>query len=191
MRYLVPAIERIYPEAGPGTRVLDVGCGNGYLANQFAQKGCTVVGIDASRMGIGHARQAYPQIRFEQQLISEHNLDDLEEDPFDLVVSTEVVEHLYAPRIWAKGAFHALRPGGDLVATTPHHGYVKNLVISLKGGWDNHWKPLKDGGHIKFWSKRTLSMLLEEAGFEDLRFVGAGRAPFLWMSMVVRGRRPD
>jgi 2-polyprenyl-3-methyl-5-hydroxy-6-metoxy-1,4-benzoquinol methylase len=39
--------------------------------------------------------------------------------PFDLVLSTEVVEHCYAPRLWAAAAFTALRPGGLLIASTP------------------------------------------------------------------------
>ena len=47
-----------------------------------------------------------------------------------------------------------------------------------------------DGGHIKFWSRRTLSALLEEVGFGRLEFRGAGRLPYLWNSMILSARRP-
>src|SRR5436189_41464 len=110
--------------------------------------------------------------------------------PFDIVVSTEVVEHLYAPRVWARACFQALKQGGRFICTTPYHGYWKNLAISLLGHWDKHLNPLWDGGHIKLWSEATLHRLLEEAGFVNFQARGAGRIPVLWMTMVARADRP-
>lgn len=118
-------------------------------------------------------------------------IDHLQAPAFDLVISTEVIEHVYAPREWAKGCLRALRPGGRLICTTPYHGYVKNLAISLLGRWDFHVDPLWDGGHIKLWSPRSLSRLLTEAGFVNLKFRGAGRLPFLWMTMIVSAEAPE
>lgn len=179
--------------AGPdfeGKRVLDVGCGNGYLCGEFLRHGCNVVGIDLSESGISVARRAYPSGRFEVLAADERVLENLAEDPFDIVISSEVVEHLYAPRAYARGCYAAVKPGGTFICSTPYHGYLKNLVIALRGDWDNHANPLWDGGHIKLWSKRTLRTLLEEAGFVDFAFRGAGRLPALWMTMVARCRRP-
>jgi 2-polyprenyl-6-hydroxyphenyl methylase/3-demethylubiquinone-9 3-methyltransferase len=107
-----------------------------------------------------------------------------------LIVSTEVVEHLYAPRAYVKGAFAALKPGGRFICTTPYHGYLKNLALALVNGWDRHWDPLWDGGHIKLWSRATLEKLLSEAGFGNLQFRGAGRLPGLWMTMILSGDKP-
>lgn len=53
-----------------------------------------------------------------------------------------------------------------------------------------HANPLWDGGHIKLWSRKTLTRLLAEAGFVNLRFRGVGRLPGFWMTMVVRGDKP-
>ena len=69
--------------------------------------------------------------------------------------------------------------------TTPYHGYLKNLAISVIGGWDRHADPLWDGGHIKFFSRRTITRLLNEAGFRVVSFNGVGRLHYLWKSMVV------
>lgn len=173
-----------------GTRVLDVGCGNGFTCGEFIRRGCQVVGIDLSTQGIKIARDTYPEGRFEQLPADDKLLENLGEDPFDLIVSTEVVEHLYAPREYARGCFKALIPGGRFICTTPYHGYLKNLAIALAGKWDAHADPLWDGGHIKLWSRRTLSRLLSEAGFVNLQFRGVGRAPGLWMTMAMCGQRP-
>lgn len=175
---------------GKGTRVLDVGCGNGSTAAAFLERGCDVLGIDLSESGIAIAREAHPRGRFERMEMDEGLLGRLQVAPFDLVVSTEVVEHLYDPRKYARGCFAALRAGGRLVLTTPYHGYLKNLAISVLGRWDTHADPLWDGGHIKLWSKATLGRLLQEAGFVNLRFRGAGRVPWLWKTMVVSADKP-
>lgn len=179
--------------AGPlkaGTRVLDVGCGNGAACAEFIKRGCKVVGVDPSEQGIDWARRSFPQGRFELLGADRDILNRLDEEPFDVVISTEVVEHLYAPREWASGCFVALKPGGRFICTTPYHGYWKNLLISLLGKWDSHADPLWDGGHIKLWSRRTLSGLLKEAGFRNVQFRGAGRMPGLWMTMIAKAEKP-
>lgn len=173
-----------------GTRVLDIGCGAGVLCAAFQKQGCHAVGVDLSESGISLARQHFPGCRFELLGVNELTLDRLGEAPFDIVVSTEVIEHLYAPRVLPRAAFAALKPGGVFVVTTPYHGFAKNLAISLSNHWDVHADPLWDGGHIKLFSRKTLLCILEEAGFRDLRLRGVGRLPYLWMSMAVVGRKP-
>lgn len=189
-RHFMPPIFELCGELKAGTQVLDVGCGNGYTAGQFLARGCQVVGIDLSESGIRLARAAYPTGRFEVMGAGDNLLDQLSVPPFDLVISTEVVEHLYAPRDYIRGIYSALKPGGRFICTTPYHGYLKNLTLSLMNKWDVHANPLWDGGHIKLWSRKTLGELLTEAGFVNLQFRGAGRLPGLWMTMVMAGDKP-
>lgn len=188
--HFMPHVLALAGQLAQGARVLDVGCGNGFTCGEFLKLGCKVVGIDLSEQGIGIARKSYTAARFEVLPADANLLRALNEPPFDLIVSTEVVEHLYDPRSYARGCFAALRPGGRLICTTPYHGYLKNLVLALTGKWDAHANPLWDGGHIKLWSRQTLSHLLTETGFQDLQFRGAGRLPFLWMTMVLAGDKP-
>ena len=77
---------------------------------------------------------------------------------------------------------------GTLIITTPYHGYFKNLALAAAGKLDGHFTVLWDGGHIKFFSRRTLTALLELEGFEVTAFCGAGRWPYLWKSMVLAAR---
>jgi 2-polyprenyl-6-hydroxyphenyl methylase/3-demethylubiquinone-9 3-methyltransferase len=117
-------------------------------------------------------------------------LDHLAEPPFDYVSCLEVIEHVYDPQSLLRGCFRALRPGGVFICSTPYHGYLKNLGISLLDRWDKHLHPSRVGGHIKFFSRRTLFPLMHEAGFVNLRFHGVGRFPYLWMSMLITGEKP-
>ncbi len=188
--YLHPAAEALFPSIRPGMRVLDVGCGNGYWAGWFIDRGCQVVGLDPSESGIAVARKSQPKGRFEAEVVSTNILTQLNEEPFDLVVSFEVVEHVYSPETWARGCFSALKPGGTLVCSTPYHGYWKNLLIGITGKWDHHHQPMNEGGHIKFWSVPTLEQQLMAVGFEKCQFRGAGRWPGLWKSMVLGTKRP-
>jgi len=110
---------------------------------------------------------------------------------FDVAIATEVIEHLVRPFNLPHFAKQLLRPGGHLIISTPYHGYLKNLILSLTNRWDAHLNPFWDGGHIKFWSYKTLSQLLNESGFRIVRFIGAGRLPFLWKSMIVVAQKAE
>jgi hypothetical protein len=63
-----------------------------------------------------------------------------------------------------------------LLVTTPYHGWLKNVAIAVLNKWHSHHSCLWDGGHIKFWSRASLSELLRQEGFEVIRFSGCGRA---------------
>jgi 2-polyprenyl-6-hydroxyphenyl methylase/3-demethylubiquinone-9 3-methyltransferase len=191
--YLLSPLSQLLPAPDKlaNSSVLDIGCGNGWLTAWLADLGCVATGIDPSSSGIEQARLAHPHLNFYSSPATPDLLQTLGLNPFDLVVSTEVVEHCYAPRVWAAACFNSLRPGGQLICSTPYHGYFKNLALALAGHFDSHFTALWDGGHIKFWSYHTLSQLLTEAGFVDLKFMGAGRIPYLWKSMLFSACKPN
>ena len=106
-----------------------------------------------------------------------------------MVITSDVIEHLYRPADLLEAAASLLKPAGHIVVTTPYHGYLKNLALSITGKMDWHFSALDDGGHIKFFSVKTLSELLLRHGFCDLRFSFYGRAPFLWKNMICLARK--
>ena len=163
--------------------VLDLGCGNGSLSHQISQHGYEVVGVEDSASGVLFASQNFPECNFIQSSIYELPYSELE-GKFDIVISAEVIEHLLYPRELIRAAKKCLKPGGKLIITTPYHGYWKNLTLALLGKTDRHFSPLWDGGHIKFFSVKTLNQLLAEEGCEEIKFKFAGRLPYLWKSML-------
>lgn len=94
------------------------------------------------------------------------------------------------PRRYAATLFALVQPGGTAIVSAPYHGYWKNLALAITGRMGAHFTALWDHGHIKFWSIRTLSELLHEAGFADIRFERVGRVPALAKSMIAIARRP-
>lgn len=188
-RYIEPVVLAMAGPMKDGARVLDIGCGGGYLVGRFSRMGCVAVGVDPNPDRLAVARASHPDARFEQMEARPDVLEQLGEQPFDLVVSTEVLEHLYAPEALARGAFRALRAGGHFILSTPFHGYLKNLAIAAAGRSESHYQPLYTGGHIKFFSRSSVFRLLGDAGFEQLEFRGAGRTAGMWKSMVIRGTR--
>jgi 2-polyprenyl-3-methyl-5-hydroxy-6-metoxy-1,4-benzoquinol methylase len=188
--YLLPTIRSLMTDLSRSAKVLDLGCGNGSLTAALSSPGWRMYGVDASESGIWIAKEQYPTITFQCGVIDATLASTLGANSFDAIVCAEVVEHIYYPRDLAKCAYDLLRPGGRLVITTPYHGYLKNLALAVSGKMDQHWTALWDGGHIKFWSWKTLSNLLQEAGFTDFRFHGSGRLPFLWKSMVISCNKP-
>jgi len=170
-----------------GSRVLDAGSGFGLLTEQLAEH-WRVVGIEIAADRVQQARARLPQVAFlEADLSKPIALGE----PYDAIVSVEVIEHVFAPRAFAANLFEALKPGGRLVITTPYNGYLKNVAVAVTGHFDRHVNPLFEGGHIKFWSRATLTTLLMRAGFVDVRFYGLGRLPYLWQTMILTARKPS
>jgi 2-polyprenyl-3-methyl-5-hydroxy-6-metoxy-1,4-benzoquinol methylase len=185
--YLMPSLLEMLSEIGPSNqqklRVLDLGCGNGSLSHLIAQQGYEVVGVEDSQQGVAIARQSFPDCHFINASIYALPYSELA-NSFDIVLSAEVIEHLLYPRELVRAAKKCLKPNGRLILTTPYHGYLKNLVLAISGKMDNHFNPLWDGGHVKFFSVDTLSKLLETENYADIRFKFSGRLPLLWKSML-------
>ncbi|MDH4186704.1 MAG: class I SAM-dependent methyltransferase [Nitrospira sp.] len=189
-QYLLPALLENLAclRLDPGQqRVFELGCGNGSVATALTEAGYDVTGVDPSEEGIAQANHFYPTLK----LASGSAYDNLSEryGQFPVVVSLEVVEHVYFPRKYAATLYDLVEPGGVAILSTPYHGYWKNLALALTGRMDDHFTALWDYGHIKFWSFKTLRLLLEEAGFRDISFQCVGRIPILAKSMMAIARK--
>lgn len=174
MPVFLPILERY---AMPGSRLFEIGAGNGHVAGVLAGRGYEVSGIEPSIDGVRLANQFAPGAKIWAGSV----YDDLSahHGQYDVVYALEVLEHLYAPRELIAQATRLLRPGGALILSTPFHGYWKNLSLAITGKLDAHFTALWDHGHIKFWSEHTLRTLLTEGGLktEDVAFAGR-RYPF-------------
>ena len=187
--YLSAQVVRVIKKLGV-SRVLDLGSGNGVLCGALFDMGVKVVGIERDQGGVDISRRTYPAVKFHRFAVEDDpNRLLAEESPFDAVVSTEVIEHLYSPHLLPAYAAKVLKPAGRLILTTPYHGYLKNLALAVADKWDHHHTVLWSGGHIKFFSRSTLTALLAEHGFTVEQFIGVGRMPYLWKSMLIVARR--
>ncbi len=173
-----------YAPAGQGRRALDVGCGSGHLTAVLGNLGYKAIGVDISSMAIEVAKAKHPECEFRvSPLDGPIPLDD---ESCDLVLCSEVIEHVFDVPGLLSDINRVTRPNGTFFVTTPYHGLLKNLVIAV-ANFAKHFDPF--GGHIRFFDKASLGRGLREAGFNPEVWKGVGRIAPLHMSIFVRARK--
>ena len=163
-------------EIRPSDRVLDLGCGAGDLTAELQSVAASVVGLDVAEAALRRARARHPGIPFVlAELDGELPLPD---NAFDVVWSSEVIEHVADTARWMSEARRVLRPGGRLLLTTPSHGRLKLAV----GGLERYSEPL--GDHLHLYTARSLRGLLVEFDFDQVEVRAAGGWP-LWRRLLL------
>jgi 2-polyprenyl-3-methyl-5-hydroxy-6-metoxy-1,4-benzoquinol methylase len=183
--YLVPSLLEILGSLDivqNQKRIFELGCGNGAVADVLTRQGYQLTGVDVSVQGVEQAQRRHPHLSLQLGSAYDRLADTY--GRFPVVISLEVVEHLYDPRAFARTLFDLVEPSGTAIVSTPYHGYWKNLAMALTGRLDHHFTALWDHGHIKFWSMVTLKQLLQEAGFRSITFRRVGRVPALAKSII-------
>jgi len=167
-------------------KVLDVGCGVGTLALYLSQYAKAVVGIDVSPRAISLARSAQQQCGIKNIIFREGELRDFSSD-FDLVLCTEVIEHIADDRTFAQLLASNLRKDGYLLLTTPNSKNVLNEIGYYK-------KFDVEVGHLRRYTKASLTELLESVGLtvEKIDLVEGPLRSFLFTSkfgILIKGIR--
>ncbi len=171
----------------PGQRVLDLGCGEGRFAAELHRAGAEVLAVDVAQEPLRRAGDAHPEL--ELKLIDGEGEWDLPDASFDVVWAGEVIEHVADTAGWLSEVRRVLRPGGTLLLTTPAHPLLRRLALALApGAWERHLDPR--GDHLRFYTRRSLALLLEHFRFEqvEVRGLGAPPARHVLLASAVRAR---
>ncbi len=142
--------------ARDGARLLDVGCGNGYLSNLLTQKGFTVTGIEHPLGFDGPP----PAIVHDLEL----PLPPLP-GPFDVIVIGDVLEHLRRPGDLLANLRPHLAPNGKILASLPNSGNLYFRLHILFGSFPEDEKGLFDRTHLHFWMLANWRGLFERSGY--------------------------
>jgi SAM-dependent methyltransferase len=106
---------------GPAPRVLDVGCGTGFLLERLAERGYAGLGVDLSPESVEIAQRRLAEIGAADRLRAVvGSAYEPPEGPFDLITLTDVLEHLEDPVACLRALRERLSPGGLLVVSTPN-----------------------------------------------------------------------
>ena len=156
-----------------GSRMLDVGCGDGRFLKAMAARGWSGEGIETDSIAAGLARERSGATIYETPLEN----TPFAEATFDLVSLLHVLEHVPNPRQTLSTAYRLLRPGGKLLLALPN---VRCVEASLFG---RSWYPLDLPRHYWGFRQETLVRLAEECGFvaPALRYL-----PFMFAPQSLR-----
>ncbi len=150
---------------GSGERLLDIGCGEGSMARRLKDRFHELHGIDISPEAV--------KLAVQNGLIAK--VANLNNEPvpytdafFDVVVSLDVIEHIFDPIQFLREIHRILRPGGELVLSTPNIRKIQRIASLIKGRFPRtSYDPVGfDGGHLHYFTSLDLKILLEEQKFK-------------------------
>jgi 2-polyprenyl-3-methyl-5-hydroxy-6-metoxy-1,4-benzoquinol methylase len=168
--------EAVLAHTEPGDRVLEGGVSSGYFAEVLVRAGRRVDGIELDPVAAERARRVCERV-----VVGDLQHIDVEElgGPYDLLLFGDTLEHVPDPVAVLRALANELRPGATLVVSTPN---VANWAIRLGlllGRFRYTDRGILDRTHLRFYTRRTLVEMIEQAGFRVDRVVGTIPVPLL------------
>jgi SAM-dependent methyltransferase len=140
-----------------GGKLLEVGCGYGFLLDEARQ-------FFEIRVGTEFSPQAVELARSRADSIYEGGIDQLPADEkFDCIIVLHVIEHVYRPGAFLNQLCKRLNTGGKMVVATPDMGSLWRRIMG------RYWPSFKFPEHVAFFDERTLSVLMEQNGLVDIK----------------------
>lgn len=147
----------------PPSRVLDLGCSGGLLAERVRELGHHVTGVDYLEVpGVRERTDVFHQADLSRGIPAEVG------DGYDVVIAGDIVEHLPRPRTVLGEIRQLLRPGGQVLLSVPNfgHWYPRTRVALGIFGYDR--RGILDDTHLRFFTRSTLRRLVRDCGFDVL-----------------------
>ena len=144
--------------------VLDIGASSGVFLEEAEKQGWQAYGVEPSTAGT----EALVQKGLQAKQAFAENLP-FEDNHFDWVHSNHVFEHLADPLAAAKEAYRVLKPGGLVFIEVPNQfDNIQFFRHSLMGKIPVRERNIRSIHHLFFFSRKTLRLLLQKAGFRDI-----------------------
>ena len=179
-----------------GSRILDIGCGSGrHACEAYRLKDVTVIAADLSYSNVAEAKN---RLLFHDRLGAHGggrwglSVADITRLPFrdgffDLVICSEVLEHIPDHETAAGELLRVLKPGCHLVVSVPRF-FPERLCWALS---DEYHKA--NQGHIRIYKRKALTDLIERSGAQqwDAHFAHSLHTPYWWLKCLVGPTRND
>lgn len=156
-----------------GRRLLDVGCGYGQLLQTAKDEGWDAAGIDLSEAAV---------VLCQRRGLAAHRTDffdrTLDEQRFDVIVMSELIEHVPSPQRFLKRAEELLSAGGVLYLTTPNFGSLARRILG------EAWSVIHPE-HIGYFERSTLrKMTRAETGLREIAIEANNIAPSVVIALL-------
>jgi len=157
-------------------RLLDVGFGAGSILDAGQRAGWEVHGVEVSGRAVEDVKKRHPNVL--QATLADAKYPG---GHFDVVVASELIEHLDDPFHFATEVLRLLRPGGLLWATTPHGRGLAARVLGTQ------WTVISPSDHLQLFSVSGAHTLFARAGFRRTHIDTHGADP-IEMARAIRGK---
>jgi ubiquinone/menaquinone biosynthesis C-methylase UbiE len=148
-------------------KVLDYGCGTGAILTGLKNiDKNSSYGVDVSESAIEFAKSKFADYKWKRVAIG----DSLPfgDDSFDVVLSSEVIEHVFDVDGYLRELHRVLKPNGILGLSCPFHGFIKDFLILVSGQFEKHFHNPYDP-HIRFYSMKSIRRVLTKNAFELIK----------------------
>ena len=157
-----PEMQAYMPKGA--THVLDVGCSNGEFGQGIKKlSGAEVWGIEPME---SYARQAEEKLDKVFTSSVENAIVQLPDNYFDVIYCNDVLEHLLDPYAVLEALKAKLKPKGKVISSIPNIRYFRAFFkILFKGEWDYADEGIMDRTHVRFFTKKSIRKMYENAGY--------------------------
>ncbi len=153
----------------PQSRVLDLGCSSGLLAQRVRQMGHHVTGVDVNELdGVRDRTDAFVQADLNEGIPSEVG------SGFDVVLAADVIEHVLNPGSLMSQIREVMSPSGTALLCVPNIAHWYPRFRSTLGMFDYDQRGILDSTHLRFFTRRSLVKLVERKGFAIRRIEPVG-----------------
>ena len=181
---------------GPGMRVLDLGCGGGRHAFEVYRRGADVVALDQNVDDLKSVQEMFDAMAAEGQVPAGATATTLEGDAldlpfadgaFDVVIASEILEHIPDDAAAIAELTRVVRPGGTVAVSVPRW-LPERVCWALSDAYHE-----VEGGHVRIYARSQLVERLESTG---LQMVGSHHAhalhsPYWWIKCAVGVNNDD
>jgi ubiquinone/menaquinone biosynthesis C-methylase UbiE len=178
-----------------GYRILDIGCGSGrHTCGAARFKQVTVIGVDINP---GEVNEAKKRLEFQEKtglsdgcwnvLVADINRLPFDDNFFDLVICTEVLEHISDQKSAVHEVVRVLKPGMDAAVSVPRY-WPEQICWRLSEEYRS-----AENGHIRIYKKAELVKLLEQAGLKHWtsHYAHSLHSPYWWIKCLVGPSKED
>lgn len=107
--------------------ILDIGCGNGWVAKEFVKKGCKVISVDISFDNTSRIIKNIPNNNH-IAIIADAFYLPIKENSVDFIIASEIMEHVVSPKKFIDALYKVLNDDGKLIITTPYNEIIEHSL---------------------------------------------------------------
>lgn len=146
----------------PNSKVLDVGCAQGYLARELLKKKCEIIGIDNDKESLNITKRYCKKVILSDLDDFNNNLNE----KFDVIIFGDILEHLKEPLLLLKKLKKNIKGSGYILVSTINIANIYVRLNLLFGRFDYTEKGILDKTHLRFFTLKTFKNLIKEAEFK-------------------------